>query len=268
MLNFCANNYLGLADNRGTARRRQGGARPLRLRHGLGALHLRHAGRAQAARGEDLGVPRHGGHDPLRLLLRRQWRPVRDAAVRRGRGHLGRAEPRLDHRRRAALQGAALPLRQQRHGRPRGAAEGSGRCALPADRHRRRLFDGRHHRQPRRRLRPRREIRRHGDGRRQPCRRLRRQARPRLAGALRRRGQGRHHHRHARQGAGRRLGRLHLGQGDGGRLAAPALAALSLLQHADAGDRRRVAEGVRADRERRCAARAALRQCGALPRAA
>ena len=62
------------------------------------------------------------------------------------------------------------------------------------------------------RLRPRREIRRDGDGRRQPCRRLRRQARPRHARALRRRGPGRHHHRHARQGAGRRLGRLHVGQ--------------------------------------------------------
>ena len=105
---------------RGAARRGQGGARPLRLRHGLGALHLRHAGGAQAARGQDLGLPRHGGHDPLRLLLRRQWRPVRDAAWRGGRGHLRRAEPCLDHRRRAALQGEALPLRQQRHGDARG----------------------------------------------------------------------------------------------------------------------------------------------------
>jgi glycine C-acetyltransferase len=36
-------------------RRGQGGARHARLRHGLGALHLRHAGPAQAARGEDRG---------------------------------------------------------------------------------------------------------------------------------------------------------------------------------------------------------------------
>ena len=137
---------------------------------------------------------------------------------------------------------------------------------LPADRHRRRVLDGRHHRQSEGRLRPRREIRCDGDGRRQPRRRLRRQERPRLGRALRRRGQGRHHHRHARQGAGRRLRRLHVGQERGGRLAAPALAALSLLQHADAGDRRRVAQGLRADRERRCAAREALRQRRALPR--
>ena len=98
------------------------------------------------------------------------------------------------------------------------------------------------------RLRPRRKIRRDGHGRRQPCRRLRRQARPRLGRALRRRGPRRHHHRHARQGAGRRLGRLYVGQERGGRLAAPALAALSVLQHADAGDRRRLAQGVRPDR--------------------
>ena len=47
-------------------------------------------------------VPRHRGHDPLLLLLRRQRRAVRDAARRRGRGHLRRAEPRLHHRRHPA----------------------------------------------------------------------------------------------------------------------------------------------------------------------
>ena len=40
----------------------------------------------------------------------------------RGRDHLRRAEPRQHHRRRPALQGAALPLREQRHGRPGGAS--------------------------------------------------------------------------------------------------------------------------------------------------
>ena len=75
-------------------------------------------------------VPRHGGHDPLLVVLRRERRPVRDAARRGGRDHLRRAEPREHHRRRPALQGAAVPLQQQRHGRPRGAAEGgAGRAA-------------------------------------------------------------------------------------------------------------------------------------------
>ena len=67
-------------------------------------------------------VPGHRGHDPLLLLLRRQRRAVRDAARRRGRGHLRRAEPRQHHRRRPAVQGPAVPLPQQRHGRPRSPA--------------------------------------------------------------------------------------------------------------------------------------------------
>ncbi len=62
----------------------------------------------------------------------------------RGRGHLRRAEPRLDHRRHPPLQGAAPALQEQRHGRPGGECltEAAGR-PLPADRHRRRLLDGR-----------------------------------------------------------------------------------------------------------------------------
>ena len=38
-----------------------------------------------------VGVPRHRGHDPLQLLLRRERRPVRGAARRGGRGHLRRS---------------------------------------------------------------------------------------------------------------------------------------------------------------------------------
>ena len=37
-----------------------------------------------------------------------------------------------------------LPLPEQRHGRPGGQAQGGPRGPLPADRHRRRLLDGRH----------------------------------------------------------------------------------------------------------------------------
>ena len=88
-------------------------------------------------------------------------------------------------------------------------------------------------------LRPRRALRRHGDGRRQPRGRLRRARRPRHAGALRRRGAGRHPDRHPRQGARRRLGRLHQRPARGRRHAAPALAALPVLQHPRADDRQR-----------------------------
>ena len=56
-------------------------------------------------------VPRHRGHHPLLLLLRRQRRPLRDPARRGGRDHLRRAQPRQHHRRHPPLQGRALPLR-------------------------------------------------------------------------------------------------------------------------------------------------------------
>ena len=142
----------------GADRGRPDGAGPLGLRHGVRALHLRHAGDPQGARGEDLELPGPGGHDPLRLVLRRQRRAVRDAARARGRRDQRRAEPRVDHRRHPAVQGPALPLRELRHGRAGGAPEGLGRRAAAPDRHRRRLLHGRLRRQAGRDLRPRGEA--------------------------------------------------------------------------------------------------------------
>jgi glycine C-acetyltransferase len=51
VLNFCANNYLGLANHPRLVEAALAALDQARLRHGLGALHLRHAGRAQGARG-------------------------------------------------------------------------------------------------------------------------------------------------------------------------------------------------------------------------
>ena len=144
----------------GDRRGRPRGARAVGLRHGVGAVHLRHAGGPPRARGAAGRVPRHGGHDPLRLVLRRQRRPVRDAARPRGRRHLRRAEPRLDHRRHPPLQGPAAALREQRHGRPGGAAARGRRRPPPPDRHRRRVLDGRLLRPPAGDLRPGRAPRR------------------------------------------------------------------------------------------------------------
>ena len=156
VLNFCANNYLGLADHPAlieaaqTALDRWGyGMASVRFICGTQEIHKE----LEAKLSSFLG---HGGHDPLRLLLRRQRRAVRDAARARGRGHHRRAEPRVDHRRHPALQGAALPLRELRHGRAGGAPEGRGRRAAAPDRHRRRLLHGRLRRQAGRDLRPRR----------------------------------------------------------------------------------------------------------------
>ena len=63
--------------------------------------------------------------------------------------------------------------------------------------------------------------------------------RPRHARGQRRDGPRRHHHRHARQGAGRRLGRLHLRPARDHRLAAPALAPYLFSNTPRAVDRRR-----------------------------
>ena len=109
-------------------------------------------------------------------------------------------------------------------------------------------------------LRPRREARRPGHGRRQPRHRLRRRPRPRLPRALRRRGPHRHPHRHPRQGARRRLRRLHRRPPRGRRAAAPALPPLPLLQHAVPAHRRRLARRPRPDRRRRRPPRPPRRQ--------
>ena len=109
---------------------------------------------------------------------------------------LRRAQPRLDHRRHPALQGAAATATRTATwtSSRRGSQEAAGR-ALPADRDRRRLLDGRLPRQARRDLRPRRAARRARAGRRLARGRLRRPAGARHARAVRRRRAGRHPHR-------------------------------------------------------------------------
>ena len=143
LLNLCANNYLGLANHPAIV----AAAHEALDRWGYGMASVRFICGTQALHRELeerlSRVPRHRRHDPLQLVLRRERRPVRDAARRGGRRHLRRAQPRLDHRRHPALQGAAAALRERRHGRARGAARGGGRRAPPADRDRRRLLDGR-----------------------------------------------------------------------------------------------------------------------------
>jgi threonine dehydrogenase-like Zn-dependent dehydrogenase len=154
------------------------GARRVRLRHGVGALHLRHAGRAQGTGGRAQQLPRHRGHDPLLVVLRRERRPVRDAPRRAGRvisdslNHASIIDGiRLCKAQRCATTTTTWPSWS--------SAFATRPVPLPADRHRRRVLDGRRHRQPGRHLRPGREIRRDGDGRRLARRGLRRRHRPR-----------------------------------------------------------------------------------------
>ncbi len=151
VLNLCANNYLGLADHPAVLAAAARRARRARLRHGVGALHLRHAGHPPRARGS-------ASARSSAARTRSSTRPASTPTAglfetllgERGRDHLRRAQPRLDHRRHPALQGAPAALREPRHGRARAApARGRGRAAAP-DRDRRRVLDGRLRRAARR----------------------------------------------------------------------------------------------------------------------
>ena len=169
----------GLADDPRARRRGAGRPRPLWLRHGVGALHLRHAERAPGARGRARRVPRHRRRDPLLELLRRERRIVRDAARRKrtpssATSSTTRASSTASGSAKRAATGTATTTWRIS---PRDlAGGGSRRRALQADRDRRRVLDGRHHRRPRVDLRPRRRARRARDGRRLARRRFRRRS--------------------------------------------------------------------------------------------
>ena len=172
------------------------------------------------------------------------------------------AEPCLDHRRHPAVQGAALPLCQFRHGRAGGAAAVQARAdgaRLHPDRHRWRVLDGRLSGEAARDHGAGRPLRRAGDGGRLPRHRLHGAAGPRHAASCRG-GDGRHPDRHARQGAWRRAGRLCRRAAAGDRPLAPARAALPVLQRPAAGRGRRRARRAGPGRGGRRPARAAVRQ--------
>ena len=125
---------------RGRARR----ARRARLRHGVGALHLRHAGHPQRARGAAQRVPRHRGHDPLLVVLRRQRRASsrrcsasEDAIISDALNHASIIDGiRLCKARRLRYaNGDTADLEA--------APARGGRRAPPPDRDRRRVLDGR-----------------------------------------------------------------------------------------------------------------------------
>jgi glycine C-acetyltransferase len=82
VLNLCANNYLGLADHPALVEAAQRAV----VEHGYGMASVRFICGTQdvhkRARGAALRVPRHRRHDPVLVVLRRERRPLRDAARR------------------------------------------------------------------------------------------------------------------------------------------------------------------------------------------
>ena len=249
----------------GTRRRGQGCTGHAWTGHGVRPVHLRDIRSPPRARDVHRNLSRDGGRHPLRGVLRRQWRRVRAPVRRQGRHRIRQPQPCLDHRRRAPLQGAPLPLRQRRHGRPRAEPQGSASRRSTASRRRdgRRLLHGRLFREARRHPQARRPLRCPHHGRRLPRHRLHRPEGARHAGPGGH--QGRHPHRHARQGA-RRLGRrIHRRGAADRRPHAAAVAALSLLERPAARRRRGRHQGHRTRRKGRRPAGPTVRQRRALP---
>jgi hypothetical protein len=127
VLNFCANNYLGLAATRRSSR---AAPRPSTTTASAWPRCASSAAPRTCTRSSKRKIaelPRHGGHHPLRGLLRRQRRSVRAAAGPEDADHLRRAQPRLHHRRHPPVQGPAHPLRHIPTWRPGKAAGHAGR---------------------------------------------------------------------------------------------------------------------------------------------
>ncbi len=105
VLNFCANNYLGLADHPALV----AAAKEALDSHGLGMASVRFiCGTSDlhlALERRIAGYLGDGRRHPLRRLLRCQWRGLRAALRRAGRDRLRCAEPCLDHRRHPPVEG-------------------------------------------------------------------------------------------------------------------------------------------------------------------
>ena len=269
VLNLCANNYLGLADHPEVVAAAQEaldrwgyGLASVRFICGTQQIHKQLERRTRR-------VPRHRGHDPLLLLLRRQRRPVRDAA-RPG-------------RRRSSPTSSTTPASSTASGSARPSGSATRTTTWPT-------WSSNSSRRPRRRFRV---IATDGvfsmDGIIANLPGICDLAdqydalvmvddshavgfmgtdRPRHARVSRRDGPRRHPHRHAGQGPRRRQRRLHQRPPGDHRPAPPAEPALPVLQHRRPADRRRLDEGARTALPVDGAARPARSQHPSLPRRA
>ena len=122
VVNFCANNYLGLADDPELV----AAARDGLDRYGYGMASVRFICGTQSVHRE-LEAALSAFLDTGDAILYSSCFDANGGLFetllgRRGRRHQRRAEPREHRRRHQALQGAPLPVPQQRHGGSRRAA--------------------------------------------------------------------------------------------------------------------------------------------------
>ena len=187
VLNFCANNYLGLADHPAlvaagkAALDRWGyGMASVRFICGTQEVHKALEARLSAFLGTEDTILYSSCFDANGGLFETLLGPE-DAIISDALNHASIIDGvRLCKAKRLRYANNDMADLER-------CLQGSRRRPAPPDRHRRRLLDGRHHRQPAGDLRPRGALRRHGDGRRQPRHRLRRRNGARHARALRRR---------------------------------------------------------------------------------
>ena len=263
VLNFCANNYLGLADHPDII----AAAKDALDTHGFGLASVRFiCGTQDLHKQLEATIAKFFGTDDTILYtscfdanggLFETLLSEEDAIISDALNHASIIDGirlcKAERRRYANGDMAEL----EKH-----LAEDARQAHAP-DRDRRRVLDGRLHRQARRDRRAEEEIQRAADGRRFARDRLRRPDRPRLGRTARRHARGRRVHLDARQGARRRLRRLHDRQPGDHRPAAPAFAAVPVLEHAAAAAGRRVDQGVRdaVVERRRCATRSTTTRC-------
>ena len=253
VINFCANNYLGLSDH---PRLIEAAKRAMDSR-GYGMSSVRFICGTQDIHKQLEGAiaDYFGTEDTILYAACFDANGgVRAAARREGRDHLRCAEPCVDHRRSPAVQGRALPLCERRYGRAGALPEAGSGPAVPGNRYRRSLLDGRQCRSDGPHLRAGRALRRAGHGRRVPLGGRRRAYGPGSNRAVRSPGPGRYHYRHARQGVRRRDRRIHDRPPGDRRDAAPAFAAVPFLELVAAGWRRGGGRGgsARPTRATRC----------------
>ena len=147
---MCANNYLGLADNRELAE----AAKAAYDAYGYGLASVRFICGTQSIHKQlEAAVSRFFGTEDTILYsscfdanggLFEVMLTAEDAVISDELNHASIIDGiRL-------CESQAVPLQKQRHGRSGGPAPGRRRCRRPAEahRHRRRVLHGRHHRQP------------------------------------------------------------------------------------------------------------------------